>query len=172
MTFSGENAARFGLLGLAALVLTALPPSAQAQQAADKKPSSKTSASSRTAQKNKLKLLEVTRVSTRQAARKAAEAEVDKKTGTAPDSKQAAAIGVVELQPNRHPEGKQANQNAARPGKKSLLKNVHGSVYGATGASNSDVRRTGGDVGATTKGGKASVYVQAEKNRSNPGPPQ
>ena len=45
------------------------------------------------------------------------------------------------------------------------LKDVHGSVYGASGAANSGARTTGAAAGASSKSGKNSVYIEGQRAR-------
>ncbi len=164
-----------GLLLAAAGVMLA-PARGRAQTAPEKKQTTTSPGAPAKKQKDQIKLLDATRVSTalaaRQAAHQAAQAENGKQPAAKPSAAPAPADGVVELKPaapSQTPDGSKVTVPAKKP---SPLKSIHGSVYGATDPQDPGARRTGGDVGATTKSGKTSVYVKAEQGRSNPTPPQ
>jgi hypothetical protein len=78
---------------------------------------------------------------------------------------------VLEFQPAA--SGSEAASNPrvvddGAPGK-SPLKRVHGDLYGATGGAG---RAEGGSVGATSKSGKTSIYIQSDDAKSKAGQPQ
>lgn len=124
------------------------------------------------------KLIEVTRVSTEEAARKAAEAESKKDqateaAGTEKDTAKSAAPDVSELQPVAKTGGDSDNalRLPAEESKKSPLKDVHGSVYGTLDSSGSGNRGTGANIGASTKNKKAHIYVETNRSRADSGTP-
>jgi hypothetical protein len=67
-------------------------------------------------------------------------------------------------------EAEAATSTSGKPEsqKSKQAKNVHGTVYGATDAKNVGTHRAGGAVGATSKSGKTSVYVETEGARTTP----
>jgi hypothetical protein len=173
-----KNAAGFIALawaaGFALAATTALfaPPRGLAQETAGKNSPTKAPAAPSAAKKDQAQLLDVTRVSTEQAVHKAARSETAKKPAAQPNAKKEAASGVVELQPASHPDAAPASEVPSPARKKSPLKDIHGSVYGDMDSNHPAAHRTGGDVGASTKSGKASIYVQTEQSHSDSGPPQ
>ncbi|MGH9432107.1 MAG: hypothetical protein ACRD3T_11245 [Terriglobia bacterium] len=122
----------------------------------------------------KISLLDATRVSTAGALKAAAEAKTDATASShkalegLSDSKSTAAeAGVVELQPvaSGSLAGDKPLVTPSKSSKGSLLKNVHGEVYGSTGAGVAGNNAEGGAVGATSKGGKTSIYVQTDHSQ-------
>ncbi len=81
----------------------------------------------------------------------------------------AASDAVMEFHPA--PAGTGSSAGVVHDGaqSKSPLKHVHGDLYGVAGA---DGHAAGGSVGATSKSGKTSVYVQSDQARSKVGQPQ
>ena len=70
---------------------------------------------------------------------------------------------VVEFRPAASGAEKSSSEAVVQKEGKSRLKKVHGELYGAkSGVGHAD----GGSVGATTKGGKTSVYVESSQSRS------
>jgi hypothetical protein len=155
-----------------------LPPASSAQE---KKPTSPQPSDSKSAKAakpaSKAPLQSVTLVSTEEAARKAAEevrarAESGK---TAPgSSKQAgpskAAEGaVLEF----HPADGLPGAAVAKGGlqekdrKKSGLKDIHGSAYGAAASAAGRANSEGGAVGADSRGGKVNIYVEGERTHAS-----
>jgi hypothetical protein len=121
--------------------------------------------------KQKISLLDVTRVSTADALK----AVAAKQTGSTAKSQKGLAVagnsktplsesGVIELQPAGGGSAVGGKLLVVTPqdSKGSFLKNVHGDLYGSTiaGASGNNVES--GAVGATSKGGKTSVYIQTD----------
>jgi hypothetical protein len=78
---------------------------------------------------------------------------------------------VMEFQPAPSGSGPASSSGVVHDGaqSKSPLKRVHGDLYGAMGASG---HAAGGSVGATSKSGKTSVYIQSDEARSKIGQPQ
>ncbi len=110
-------------------------------------------------------LAEATRVSTDAAVKSAAQ----KKAGTsaaedAPSESDDSA--VTELHPAAQtPEASSAE--SPKTIKKSSSRNIHGSVYGASGSGGGSTRKSGGSVGASSKSGKTSVYVETNRSRES-----
>jgi hypothetical protein len=78
---------------------------------------------------------------------------------------------VLEFQPAASGSGTASNPRVVSDDaqSKSPLKRVHGDLYGATGGAG---HAAGGSVGATSKSGKTSIYVQSDDARSKAGQPQ
>ena len=117
----------------------------------------------------KLSLADITRVSTAEAAKKATQESTKDKSKDRDVLKNAdenGQSGVIEFQPSTG--GDAGAGTAAHPeaAKKGALSKVHGEAYGALDPNNTGTHRTGGAVGATTKGGKASVYVETDQSKS------
>ena len=147
-------------------------PVAAAQGAKDKAPpKSNSGASSATTDVNKAKLLEATRVSTEEAARKAAKV-ASKPAADKPEAKENSEesdqkdSAVTELTPAMKTDHDSDEIVRLPTGESpsSPLKKIHGSVYGAGGSHSS---RTGASVGASSKSGKTHVYVESERSRSD-----
>jgi hypothetical protein len=123
---------------------------------------------SSTSAKKKPALTDSARVDTNAALRDAVKQQATK--GDPKDGKENPAdSAVVEMRP--------ADANASSSGdpvvvskksKKGPLKDVHGKVYGATNSNNLGTRGGGGAVGASSKSGKTSVYVETEGSRTTP----
>jgi hypothetical protein len=121
-------------------------------------------------------LKSVTLVSSDALARKVAEEESARAQASKTDSKhskQAEASkatdgAVLEFHPTDSPpveSGKGTFQVKNR--KKSVLKNVHGSVYGAAASAVGGAHGEGGAVGADSGNGKFGVYVEGERTHAN-----
>jgi hypothetical protein len=114
-------------------------------------------------------LAEATRVSTDEAARSVAKEKSKQDDVKAPDEK-ISDSGVTEFRP-LPPDGKSATEDSTKSGgggksNGRALKNVHGTAHGATSSSGTG-SRTGGSVGASSPGGKTSIYVETEHGREN-----
>jgi hypothetical protein len=81
---------------------------------------------------------------------------------------------VVELHPSA--AGKPSSSSSAtepgKPAPQSPRRKIHGSVYGAAGTGGADGDREGAAVGASSKGGKASIYVETNRSRNETAPPR
>jgi hypothetical protein len=135
---------------------------ASAQQESSAPPDKGQSAqtkSSTTRSKEKPALAEATRVSTAEAARKAAEVKAQGH-GSDPASQASGAADVLEFHADSPGAQDSAGAAITKESNKPALKSVHGDAYGASG-SHGD-KRTGGAVGATSKSGKASIYVETD----------
>lgn len=83
----------------------------------------------------------------------------------------AASDAVMEFQPASSGTGAASSATVIEDGaqSKSPLKRVHGDLYGVAGGAG---HAAGGSVGATSKSGKTSVYIQSDEARSKAGQPQ
>lgn len=109
-------------------------------------------------------LADVTRVSTAEAAREAAQ-KTSKEKARYQESDQGEDSSVLEFKPASTGENAGAKPQPTDSSKRTK-KNVHGEGYGALDPGNSGNHQTGGAVGATTKTGKTSVYVESNQTRS------
>jgi hypothetical protein len=136
--------------------------------AISEEPAQATTRKSATAQSQKPAITDAVRVSTDTALPSAAKHEAKKsadETATK-SSSEADALELHPAAPNSAPAG-----NAVvlpRNSKKGPLKDIHGTVFGTTSSGDSGTRGTGGAVGASSKGGKASIYVETERSRTTP----
>jgi len=148
--------------GLALILVTPL-----AAQSPDTRATEKNLPKESARKQEKAKLEEVTRVSTEKAAQSAAK---EKTKARAEEKKEKGAelsggSQVTEFHPAAAEESAPAEEpGATKTSKKSRVKHIHGSIYGAGGSQGSGA--AGGAVGATTKSGKTSVYVESEKSRT------
>lgn len=111
-------------------------------------------------------LTDAVRVSTDEALASAAKQEA-KKQGPKENQKDSPDDAVLELRPSVPDAAAGGSAVVTKDSKKSPLKNVHGEISGAAGAGRN---REAGKVGASSKSGKTSVYV--ETDRSNTTPPR
>ena len=151
-------AASLGLLLSAGLV---------AQEAEEKKPEPP-QAETRKAS-SKPGLAEATRVSTDAAVKSAAQ----KKAGTsaaedAPSESDDSAVTELHPAAQTPEQPDAASAESPKTIKKSSSRNIHGSVYGASGSGGATTRGSGGSVGASSKSGKTSVYVETNRSRQSP----
>jgi|SRR5271169_2650181 len=109
-------------------------------------------------------LAEVTRVSTAEAAHEAAQ-KASKEKVKDQESDKSEESSVLEFKPASSDENTGAKPQPYDTSK-SQKKNVHGEGYGALDPRNSGHHQTGGSLGATTKTGKTSVYVETDQTRS------
>lgn len=164
------------LLALALLVFVS--PAATAQE---QKTASPHATHSKNAQAAKpaaqLPLQSVTLVSTEEAARKAAEemrakAQTSKTPSKASKEAEAgntADGAVLEFHPTDSLPGKVAVKGGVQEkgGSKPVLKNIHGSAYGAAASAAGRANDEGGDVGAQSRGGKINIYVEGERTHAS-----
>jgi hypothetical protein len=125
-------------------------------------------------------LQDVTLVSTAAAVRKVAEEASSKaqapkaasKTSVKAKSKQVADGAVLEFHPESNPTGDSTKGGfQKRSGKKSVLKNIHGSAYGAAASTVGQANGEGGAIGADSSNGKLNIYVEGEHTHaSTPAP--
>jgi len=124
----------------------------------------------------KLDLQSVTLVSTEAAARKVAEeasARAQEPKAALQTPKQAASQQGAEGAVHEfHPEDDPAINSAAatfhvKDHKKSLLKNIHGSAYGAAASQIGQASGEAGNVGADSGNGKFHVYMEGGHSHTN-----
>ena len=115
----------------------------------------------------KLPLKDLGVISTAQAARDAAKAKTQSPATS--QSKPADVNGVMEFQAVKSEPSSNSPSKDARlkDRKKPLLKDFHGSVYGAAAGQDSRGRTAAGDAGASSKSGKLNVYVEGEHAQAN-----
>jgi hypothetical protein len=157
-------------MGLMAPYATLRAQSAASDSAA--RPADKVAATPAPQTQSKLTLLDATRVSTDEAIKEMHPARMPtaKPDGKQKGAKTAAskleslpASDVVELQSVSHAAGTlDPFLVDQKDHSKSPLKNVHGDLYGATDSGALGGNQVDGAVGATTKSGKTSVYVQTD----------
>ena len=86
--------------------------------------------------------------------------QTDESRRGAPDSS-----AVDEFKPGR-PVDSTDDAVVVKGSKKSAGKNVHGTAYGSLDPTARGNRETGGSAGATSKGGKTSVYVETDSSHA------
>ena len=126
---------------------------------------------------DKLSLQSVTLTSTAEAARKAAEeatARTSAPKTTQKNSKQSGSSDTTEgaVLEFRATDGPPASAVSAggfqeKGHKKSVLKDIHGSAYGATASAAGSASAEGGAVGAGSSNGKFNVYVEGEHTHAS-----
>lgn len=116
------------------------------------------------AQKNPV-LVDATRVSTDATAQSAIRKEVQQSTASK-KSKDANDSVVFEFRPAAPNTG--SGDALVLPKGSKKKKNIHGEVYGTAAAQGAGAQGGGGAVGATSKSGKTSVYVESEHQRTTP----
>lgn len=158
-----------------AAALCLLAPAAGRPQEVAKASSAKPATREPAAPKSEKKpaLAEITRASTAEAARSAAK-EQAKQCAAEGSPDESAEPGVTELRPVAQDADASSGAVVAprQASKKSVLKNIHGTVYGARGAKHKGDHRAGAAVGASSKGGKTSIYVETERSRETVPPPR
>lgn len=162
-------------IGAVAIALCLLVPAAGRPQDVAKASSAKPAAREPAAPKSEKKpaLAEITRVSTAEAARSAAKEQAKQCAGEG-SPEESAEPAVTELQPVAQDADASSGAVVAptHESKKSVLKNIHGTVYGSRGARHKGDQRAGAAVGASSKGGKTSIYVETERSRETVPPPR
>jgi hypothetical protein len=109
-------------------------------------------------------ITDAVRVSTDAALASAAKQEADK--GTADQSAKGDPDGaVLEFHPAAPGAAADGSAVVANDPQKSALKNLHGEVYGAGGARGNQET---GKVGASSKDGKSSIYVETDRSHATP----
>ncbi len=147
-----------------------LPASAIPQGAQQTRPTEKSAARSSQASKSPEKplLAETTRVSTEDAARDAARDATKGQTAGAPPQ-EGAEPSVLEFRPAPETAQRAKEPEGTRTKEPSLTK-VHGTASSSAGASGG--RDHAASVGASTRSGKAHVYVETERSRATSPPPR
>jgi hypothetical protein len=146
-----------------------MPTSGQAQETkstSDSSLSREASTAPRTL--SKPSLLDATRISTEEAAQRAAQENADQ-AADAKTVRSSADESVTEFQPTRADSAQTGGAvvTTSDESKKSVLKRVHGTVHGSAAAGNSGDRDAGASVGAASKSGKTAVYVETDHTRSD-----
>jgi hypothetical protein len=158
---------------LLSVALCLLMPVASTPQDTAKKSSETPSPKSSASTEKKPALAEVTRVSTAEATRSAAQKQA-KKTAEEEAAEKPAEPDVLELRPA--PESTESSGGAvvvpSKNSKKSVPGNVHGTVHGSLDSKNTGTHRTGASVGASSKSGKTAIYVETERGRAEQNPPR
>jgi len=109
-------------------------------------------------------LADATRVSTDRALRSATKnALAHGPTKTNPDA--SANAEVLEFQPSSNNQVA-IKKAATKDSKKSALKNIHGTVYGALDPAAVENRSGGVAAGGSSKSGKSHLYVETERVRA------
>ncbi len=115
-------------------------------------------------------LEEATRVSTERAIQSAVQEASTKHDFNGAETPRPGAStdsAVVEFHPLKDSgDSAQQTDKTSKNSKKSPLKNVHGTVYGSTDPNGSGNRAAGASAGATSKGGKTSIYVETDRSRT------
>lgn len=124
-----------------------------------------------------LPLQSVTLVSTEEAARNAAEEvraraqsnETSHETPKQAEASNPAAGAVLEFHPTDSLLGKDLAKGGfqQKDQDKSVLKDIHGSAYGAAASAAGRANGEGGDVGAESRGGKVNIYVEGEHTHTS-----
>ncbi len=115
--------------------------------------------------RKKAVLVDATRASTDAAVRSAAKQEAQK-SESAKGKKGSSESAVVEFKPAGPNAG--SGETVVLPKDSKKNKNIHGEVFGTTGAQAAGTQGAGGAVGATSKSRKTSVYVETEHQRTTP----
>jgi hypothetical protein len=150
-------------------------PAAYAQDATPKTSADKTVAAPPSMGKTKksekkLLLSDVTPVTTEEAARSAAKETAPSTSKKQDDKSSDTGIDSVLEFHAASQEEQAAAQSDAKPSVKHPKKNIHGEAYGGIDSHGQGTHQAGGAVGATSKSGKTSVYVQGEQTRSTQPP--
>lgn len=143
-------------------------------QAAPEKESAAQSAKQEAARprvEKKKVLADATRVSTSAAASNAAR-QATEKDAARKSPEDAADSDVLEFRPGEQATGSAAGAVVAPSKEKSVLKSIHGTAYGSTGIKGTENRAGGAAVGASSKSGKTSVYLETERSRETSPPPR
>jgi hypothetical protein len=111
--------------------------------------------------KEKPALAEATRASTANAARTAA-AVAAQRHGSDPASPPSGVSDVLEFRAASPDVQDSVAAASTKDSKKSALKSVHGDAYGVMDSRGAG-KQAGGAVGATSKGGKTSIYVETDR---------
>ncbi len=151
---------------LVALLCLALPAGLMPQDDYEKKPDAPKAQTRKPSPQPVL--AEATRASTDDAVKSTApkkvEAGAPEEAPTEPGDS-----AVTEFRPaTQRPETSgAASAGSPKASKKPSSRNTHGSVYGASGSAGNSTSRSGGSVGASSKSGKTSVYVETNRSRES-----
>jgi hypothetical protein len=121
--------------------------------------------------KQKPKLAEITRVSTEEAARGVARQKATPDGDASnTETEETAPPAVTELKPTARSSEASGGSVTVKDSKGSKASKVHGRVYGSLDPKNSGDRQDGAAVGAGSKNGKTSIYVETEGSRGTTPP--
>jgi hypothetical protein len=109
-------------------------------------------------------IADAVRVSTDAALASAAKQEANKGTSDK-SAKGDPDDAVLEFHPAAPGATADSNAVVVNDSKESVLKNLHGEVYGAGGARGNQET---GKVGTSSKGGKSSIYVETDRSHATP----
>ncbi|MBI1983438.1 MAG: hypothetical protein HYS61_04495 [Acidobacteria bacterium] len=124
------------------------------------------SKSTSTQQDKKPMLVDVTRVSTEEAARSAARQQAKSEEDVPKiETEESAEPAVVELKPASKDAEASGGAVAAEDSKSSKLPKVHGRVYGSLDPKTSGDQQEGAAVGVGSKTGRTNIYVETERSR-------
>jgi len=149
---------------LGALLCLLLPARLMPQDGTEKKPEAPNAETSKAS--SKPVLAEATRVSTSDAVKSAAQ----KKAGASAPNEAAsepADSAVTEFHPATETPETSGSADPAKTAKKPASKNIHGTVHGGLGPGEQGARRSGASVGASSKSGKSSIYVETNRSRES-----
>jgi hypothetical protein len=138
-------------------------------QTKDDKPVAQSPAAAPQKTKKERKRIEVSPVKTEDLLRTVTKEQARKSDGSAKKGEESPGVPEV-TEFRRAADENHATRDSVtiKEGKKSPVRDVHGSLYGATGAANSGSHAVGGEVGASTKNKKTHIYVETERSRDNP----
>lgn len=145
---------------LAVMLAVLISAAAAPQEKVDNPPTT----NSRPKSEKKPTLVDAIRVSTAEATKSAVK-EKSKQSAQPETMEESNDPAVLEFRPTANTE---EGTVVAPSGDSKKLKNVHGKVYGAVDAGNSGNRQSGAAVGASSKSGKSSVYVETDRSRTTP----
>ena len=149
------------VLVAAAVILSALLCMAQEQPN-----SNPPSATARKVQE-KAVLSDAVRVNTKAAAVSAAKQKANK-AASEKNRKGSSSEDILEFRPTTPDSAASGGTVVSKGSKKGPLKGVHGTVYGSTDSKVTGTHNAGGALGASSKSGKTSIYVETDHSRTNP----
>jgi hypothetical protein len=155
------------VLGVALCLLAAAPARPQAASGKPNEQSGATEARpAATSNKKRPKLAEITRVSTEEAAQGVARQKATP-GGDASNTEtdETAPPAVTELKPTARSSEASGGSVTVKDSKSSKASKVHGRMYGSLDPKNSGDRQDGAAVGAGSKNGKTSIYIETEGSR-------
>ncbi len=95
-----------------------------------------------------------------EASAKSLEAKAAGKTSSQSGSSGAPGDAVLEFHPTATPPASGSGGFQEKDNKNSILKNIHGSAYGAVASAAGSASAEGGAVGADSRNGKVNIYVE------------
>jgi hypothetical protein len=159
---------------LATSLLLPLGAKAQTEKSSSKPEANKKSAMAVKAPA-KPPLQSLTLQTTAEAARKVAEEasakalgqEKASKNSNQPSASEMKDGAVLEFHPTTTPPSAGSGGFQEKDHKNSVLKNIHGSAYGAAASAAGSASAEGGAVGADSRNGKVNIYVEGEHAQTN-----